>query len=47
MPEMDWQDVFGEFLDLLDDESLSVFGPANDIAVFVVLNGGTVTSRIS
>jgi hypothetical protein len=45
--EVDGEDAIGEFLHLLDDEALSILGPANYVLVFFILHEGESTSRIS
>jgi hypothetical protein len=45
--EINRQHVLRKLLDLLHDESLSVFCPTNDVSKLVVLNQERCTSKIS
>ena len=45
--EIDGKDVLGKLLNLFDDKAFSVFGPTNDVQIFIVLNGLSTTSKIS
>ena len=40
VPEMGGQDVLGELLDFLHNKSFPIFGPANYVAVFGILDYG-------
>ncbi len=38
MPKVNRQNILSELSSFLDNESLTIFGPANNVEVFAVLN---------